>query len=146
VQFRPCMVGILPLIYCMIKLDEYKLWEVVIEMEFQGNFEWNCNVCKDVRNPNCLVSWNSNNHSRSDRVEWIMLWGVAGGPRHWTWSSPRREGDLPWERSGEYSMRPDFAEFGNRCRCKPPRVQRRLHNPDIESRTYDWIACYEWYF
>ncbi|QCE15622.1 hypothetical protein DEO72_LG11g2634 [Vigna unguiculata] len=33
----------------------------------------------------------------------------------------RRGGDLPWERSGEYSMCPNSAEFGNRHRCKPPR-------------------------
>jgi len=81
-------------------------------------------VCKDVWNPYWLVSWNSNNHSRSDRVEWIMSWGVAVGPSLWTWSSPRREGDLPWERSGEDSLCPDSAEFGNCCRCKPPRAPR----------------------
>jgi len=126
VQNRPCMVGMLLLMYCMTKLDECKLWGVVVEIEFQRKFKWICSVCKDVRNPYWSVSWNSNNHSRLDRVEWIMPWGVAGGPSHWTWSSPRREGDLPWERSGEYSMCPDSAESGNRYRCKPPRAPMSL--------------------
>ena len=73
-----------------------------------------------------MVSWNSNNHSSSDRVEWIMSWGVAGGPRHRTRSSLRRGGDLPWERSGEYSMCRNSAESGNRYRCKPPRAPTSL--------------------
>jgi len=34
---------------------------------------------------------------RSDRAEWIMSWGVAGGHSLWTLSSLRREGDLPCE-------------------------------------------------
>ena len=93
-----------------------------LKMEFQGKSKWNSSVCKDVRNLKWLVSWNSNNHSSSDRVEWIMSWGVAGGPRRRTWSSLRRGGDLPWERSGEYSMCPNSAESGNRYRCKPPRA------------------------
>jgi len=79
-------------------------------------------VCKDVRNPYWLVSWNSNNHSCSDRAEWIMSWGVVGGPSLWTWS----EGDLPWERSGDNPLCPDSAEFGNRYRCKPLRVPMSL--------------------
>jgi len=75
-----------------------------------------------------LVSWNSNNHSSSDRVrvEWIVSWGVPGGPRRRTWSSLRRGGDLPRKRSGENSMCPDSAEFGNRYRCKPPRAPTSL--------------------
>jgi len=38
VQLRPCMVGMLPLMYRMIKLDEYKLREDVVELGFQGKF------------------------------------------------------------------------------------------------------------
>ena len=98
------------------------LW---LEWNLKGN-SWELLVCKDVWNPYWLVSWNSNNHSHSDRVEWIMSWGVAGGPSLWTWSSPRREGDLPWERSGDNPLCPDSAEFGNRCRCKPPRAPMLL--------------------
>ena len=97
-----------------------------LNWNFKGNPSGNCSVCKDVRNLKWLVSWNSNNHSSPDRVEWIMSWGVAGGPHRRTWSSLRRGGDLPWERSGEYSMCPDSTESGNRYRCKPPRAPTSL--------------------
>jgi len=105
-----------------MNINYEKLW---LKWNFKENSSGTV-VCKDVKNPYWSVSWNSNNHSRSDRVEWIMLWGVAGGSSHWTWSSPRCEGDLPWERSGEYSMCPDSAESGNRYRCKPPRAPMLL--------------------
>jgi len=55
-----------------------------VMMEFQGKFIRVVSVCKNMRNPYWLVSWNSNNHSRSRRVEWIMSWGVAGDPSLWT--------------------------------------------------------------
>ena len=78
-------------------------------------------MCKDVRTSYWLVYWNSNNHSRSDRAEWIMSWGVAGGPSLWTWSSLICERDLPWEWSGDNPLRPNSAEFGDHHRCMPPR-------------------------
>jgi len=126
----PCKEALICLIdhylmYCVIRLEGYKYIEWWLEWNFKGN-SWELLVCKDVWNPYWLVSWNSNNHSHSDRVEWIMSWGVAGGPSLWTWSSPRREGDLPWERSGDNPLCPDSAEFGNRCRCKPPRAPMLL--------------------
>jgi len=46
--------------------------EMCLEWNFKGN---SCgivsvcvSVCNDVWNPYWLVSWNSNNHSRSDRA------------------------------------------------------------------------------
>ena len=93
------MHELLWLVICMVKLHEVGIWEEVVELEFQGKFKENSkdyvSVCKDVRTPYWLVSRNSNNHSCSDRAEWIMSWGVAEGPSLWTWSSLRREGDLP---------------------------------------------------
>jgi len=71
-----------------------------------GNSGELVSVCKDVWNPYWLVSWNSNNHSCSNRAEWVMSWGLAGGPSLWTRSSPRREGDLPWEWSGDNYLCP----------------------------------------
>jgi len=116
--------------------DETRWIRVVAGMEFQGKFMWIVSVCKDVWNPYGLVSWNSNNHSRSDRVEWIMSWGVTGGPSLWTWSSPRRKGDLPLERLGDNSLCLDSIESGNRYRCKPPREKylknRKFKNLIIE--------------
>ena len=92
-------------------------------------------------NPYWLVSWNSNNHSRSNRAEWIMSWGVAGGLSLWTWSSPRREGDLPWERSGEDSLCPDSAESRNHCRCKPPRAPMSLTQSGYRVYNYEIELC-----
>jgi len=50
-----------------------------------------------------------------------MSYGVAGGPSLWTWSSLRREGDLPCEWLGDNPLRPNSAEFGNHHMCMPPR-------------------------
>jgi len=36
------MFGMLLLILSMVKLDEYELWEVVVEIEFQGKFRREC--------------------------------------------------------------------------------------------------------
>jgi len=83
-----------------------------------------------VWNPYWLVSWNSNNHSCSDKAEWIMSWGVAGGPSLWTWSSPRREGDLSWERSGD-----------NYCRVWEP-LQVQATKSSIVTYTI-WISSLE---
>jgi len=100
-------------------------------------------VCKDMRNLYWMVSWNSNNHSRSCRVEWIMSWGVAGGPSLWIWLSLRHEGDLPCGWLGDNCLCPNSAKFGKLHRCKPPRAQCRLHNPDIESRIiYIIVICF----
>jgi len=120
-----------------------KRWS--LEWNFKGNPSRNCSVCKDVRNLYWLVSWNSNNRSSSDRVEWIMSWGVAGGPRRLTRSSLRRGGDLPWERSGEYPCVQTLQSLGTVTGASHQELQRHLHNPDIESMIYDWITCYKWH-
>jgi len=119
-----CLIGHY-LLNCVMRFEEYEYIVWWLEWNFKGS---SCELleCKGVRNPYWLVSWNSNNHLRSDRVEWIMSWGVAGGPSLWTWSSPRREGDLPWERSGDKPLCPDSAESRNRCRCEPPRAPMPL--------------------
>jgi len=114
------------LIFCVVKFDEHELRGAVVEWNFKGNSDEYVSVCKDVRNPYWLVSWNSNNHSRSDRAEWIMSWGVAGGPSLWTWSNLRREGDLPWEWLGDNPLCPNSVEFRNLHRCKPPRAPMSL--------------------
>jgi len=36
------MLGMLPLILWMVKLDEYRLWGNVVELEFQGKFKGVC--------------------------------------------------------------------------------------------------------
>jgi len=69
-----------------------------------------------------------------------MSWGVAGGPSLWTWSSLRREGDLPCERSGDNSLCPTLQSLGTVTCASHPEIQCRLHNPDIESRVI-YLHC-----
>jgi len=38
----------------------------------------------------------------------------------------RCKGYLPWEWLGDNPLCPNFAEFGNRHRCKPPRAPMPL--------------------
>ncbi|QCD96959.1 hypothetical protein DEO72_LG6g1669 [Vigna unguiculata] len=45
-----------------------------------------------------------------------MLYYESMQGSFWMLDSPRREGDLPWERSGDNPLCPDSAESGNRCR------------------------------
>jgi len=42
VQLASYMLGMLLLILWVVKLDEYELREVVVEIEFQGKFRWVC--------------------------------------------------------------------------------------------------------
>ena len=63
-----------------------------------------------------------------------MSWGVAGGPSLWSWSSLRREADLPWEWLGDNPLCPNSVEFRNLHRSKPPRAPMSLTQSGIESK------------
>ena len=74
-----------------------------------------------------------------------MSWGVAGGPSLWTWSSPRREGDLPWERSGDNSLCPDSVVW-EPLQVQATKSSNVAYTIRISSlELYKWAMCYEWY-
>jgi len=78
-------------------------------------------VCIDIRIHYWFVSWNSNNHLHSNRVEWVILWRVARGLSHWTWSGPRHKEDLPCWWLDDKPLRPNSTEFRNHPLVKAAR-------------------------
>jgi len=70
-----------------------------------------------------------------------MSGGVAGGPNLWTRSVIDEKGVYLGSGWVNTPCAQNSAEFGNRHRCKPPRLQCHLHNPDIKSRMV--MMCYD---
>jgi len=120
-------------------LDDENKW---LKWNFKGNSKWYVSVCKDMRTQYWLVSWNSNNHSRADRAEWIMSWGVAGGSSFWTGSVLDAKGTYlgsgwvitPWAQTLQ-----SLGTFTGACHQE---IQCRLHNSDIESIVNIFVLCY----
>jgi len=69
-----------------------------------------------------------------------MSWGVARGPSLWTWSSLRREGDLPCEWLGDNPCVQTLQSLGTFTGASHPEIQCRLHNQDIKSRVI-YLHC-----
>ena len=87
-----------------------------------------------------MVSWNSNNHSSSNRAEWIMSWGVAGGHRHWTWSSLDVEGTYLGNGRVNTPCVQTLQSLRTVTGASHQEIWCRLHNPDIESRVV-YMCC-----
>jgi len=69
-----------------------------------------------------------------------MSWGVAGGPRRWTWSSLDVEGTYPGNGRVNTPCVQTLQSLGTVTGASHPEIQCRLHNPDIESRV-TYMCC-----
>jgi len=105
-----------------------------------GNFREYVSVCEDMRTPDSLVSWNSNNHSRSCRAKWIMSWGVARGPSLWTWSVLDAKETYPVSGRVITPCVQTLQSLGTFTGASHQEIQCHLHNPDIESRVM-YLCC-----
>ena len=69
-----------------------------------------------------------------------MSWGVAGGPRRWTWSNLDVEGTYPGNGRVNTPCVQTLQSLGTVTGASHQEIRCRLHNPDIESRVM-YMCC-----